>query len=710
MTEKMNIAPKIILLLLLVAGIAAADVGNSSTYRLAIQENNLNSGGNSTNFNLTIDSPNAPAAGIGNTTSYRIYLGLVSFLAKFDELPIVDVALSSFAGEPFVFQGTTARFQLTVKNTGNRNSEIAPRLYIYDSSGALAFQRTGSSVTLEGSSTVSLLQYSTLTFSVGTIAPGIYNATANILYTDARNMTQVTANKSILFEIKAVSTSTTTPGGGTTGGGGSVIQNITKPGRVEFTEIPVLIELKNGEENNQVISIRNPSGKAIKNLKIYAEGIPDSWIYINNPLINIDPYGASDISVLVQAPAEAPPGNYITRITASNDDAESSFSFLLRVVNPLNPTEKGGSEPLFVSKIATADTQKENTFFTLKVKNGNKFAKKISVVEKIEKSIAASSDDIVFLTQPSKIIQRDPEVEWTFNDVNAYEERNITYYVNKVVNTTKSFVYSSVEQTAVFNGLPPAPPTVPSQAAAQEFKVDYTTFNTAMLLALAAFGIFGMYKLEHHIRKRIYLKGIQHFIGMPIMTAETGRKLGVVDDVTFMPMTGELLDIVIKKPTPYARRLLTKRGTERLYVPFQSVKAIGDYVVITEKDIVFEAVLQKRAAPETKEIQAQTKVNQFYKLSRVIKVKPSDTIATNQKEKSQPAGAYSGFNVYDTKKPTNVRAQLKEMKKLYREGVIDEKTYKSAKKRLLEGLGIMKDGHESLANRIKKKIEIITNR
>src|SRR3989338_4507656 len=115
-----------------------------------------------------------------------------------------------------------------------------------------------------------------------------------------------------------------------------------------------------------------------------------------------------------------------------------------------------------------------------------------------------------------------------------------------------------------------------------------------LLLIAAIIGAIFAYKFVYVEKKIFYSRGIKRFIGKPIVTSESGRPLGVVVDITFMPKTGEVLDIVIKKPTAYAKNLLIKKGKKNeLCVPFQSVKGMGDYVVIKESDIIFEAVMQK---------------------------------------------------------------------------------------------------------------------
>ena len=71
-----------------------------------------------------------------------------------------------------------------------------------------------------------------------------------------------------------------------------------------------------------------------------------------------------------------------------------------------------------------------------------------------------------------------------------------------------------------------------------------------------------------------------------VVTKE-GRRLGIVKDITFETRTGELLHLVIKEPTPYANQLnLEKSNQNETLIPYNSIIAIGDFVVISEEDLM----------------------------------------------------------------------------------------------------------------------------
>lgn len=76
-------------------------------------------------------------------------------------------------------------------------------------------------------------------------------------------------------------------------------------------------------------------------------------------------------------------------------------------------------------------------------------------------------------------------------------------------------------------------------------------------------------------------------LGKVIVSEETGRKFGVIGDINFVAESGELLNLVLVEPTKHIGDLsLDKDESNRMLVPFSSVKSVGDFVIISEKEIV----------------------------------------------------------------------------------------------------------------------------
>jgi len=75
-------------------------------------------------------------------------------------------------------------------------------------------------------------------------------------------------------------------------------------------------------------------------------------------------------------------------------------------------------------------------------------------------------------------------------------------------------------------------------------------------------------------------------IGKMIVTKE-GKRLGFVKDITFETNSGELISIVLKDSTSYARDLnLERTNANELLVPYNSIIAVGDFVIVSEEDLI----------------------------------------------------------------------------------------------------------------------------
>lgn len=76
-------------------------------------------------------------------------------------------------------------------------------------------------------------------------------------------------------------------------------------------------------------------------------------------------------------------------------------------------------------------------------------------------------------------------------------------------------------------------------------------------------------------------------MGKIVVSEETGRKFGVVGDLNFIAESGELMSIILSEPTKHTAELSLERDEEnRLLIPFSTVKSVGDFVIISEKEIV----------------------------------------------------------------------------------------------------------------------------
>jgi len=71
------------------------------------------------------------------------------------------------------------------------------------------------------------------------------------------------------------------------------------------------------------------------------------------------------------------------------------------------------------------------------------------------------------------------------------------------------------------------------------------------------------------------------------VVSKSGKKFGEVGDIVFETKSGELIHIVMKNVTPYTEKLeLEKDKSGKYLIPFSAVIAMGDFMVVSEEDIV----------------------------------------------------------------------------------------------------------------------------
>ena len=81
-------------------------------------------------------------------------------------------------------------------------------------------------------------------------------------------------------------------------------------------------------------------------------------------------------------------------------------------------------------------------------------------------------------------------------------------------------------------------------------------------------------------------KPLKEILGKNIVTKE-GRRLGIVKDITFEIKTGELIHLLLTQPTAYTLSLgLEKTKENDILIPYSAIIAIGDFVVVSEEDMV----------------------------------------------------------------------------------------------------------------------------
>ncbi len=75
-------------------------------------------------------------------------------------------------------------------------------------------------------------------------------------------------------------------------------------------------------------------------------------------------------------------------------------------------------------------------------------------------------------------------------------------------------------------------------------------------------------------------------VGKMIVTKE-GKRLGFVKDITFETRSGELINVVVKDSTLYTKNLnLERTQSNELLIPYSAIIAIGDFVIVSEEDLI----------------------------------------------------------------------------------------------------------------------------
>lgn len=76
-------------------------------------------------------------------------------------------------------------------------------------------------------------------------------------------------------------------------------------------------------------------------------------------------------------------------------------------------------------------------------------------------------------------------------------------------------------------------------------------------------------------------------IGKTVVSEEKGQTFGDVDDVSFVSETGELMNLLVRDSTRHLDDINVEQdGKGRYMVPFSAVKSVGDFVIVSQDDIV----------------------------------------------------------------------------------------------------------------------------
>ncbi len=81
-------------------------------------------------------------------------------------------------------------------------------------------------------------------------------------------------------------------------------------------------------------------------------------------------------------------------------------------------------------------------------------------------------------------------------------------------------------------------------------------------------------------------RSLRNLVGKRVVT-KTGKIFGDVANVLFEVRSGEVLQLALKNTTGYCEGLdLERSKTNEVLIPYSSVVALGDFVVVAEEDII----------------------------------------------------------------------------------------------------------------------------
>ncbi len=81
-------------------------------------------------------------------------------------------------------------------------------------------------------------------------------------------------------------------------------------------------------------------------------------------------------------------------------------------------------------------------------------------------------------------------------------------------------------------------------------------------------------------------RSFKSLIGKQVVTKE-GKRLGFIKDLTFETKTGELINLILKDLTSYTLNLSIERTKDKeALIPYNSVIAVGDFIVVSEEDLI----------------------------------------------------------------------------------------------------------------------------
>ncbi|MBI2005186.1 MAG: hypothetical protein HYS80_00280, partial [Candidatus Aenigmarchaeota archaeon] len=215
------------------------------------------------------------------------------------------------------------------------------------------------------------------------------------------------------------------------------------PASIEIIQYPVIKSVVQNESSVIKVTMKNIGDLIAKDMSLGVAGIPANWYSVSPTSATIEPKQTKDFDVNISTPFDATPGDYEVKIKLLN--AESTFTLRVQQFTLYQETPT-------IARSVDINAVDNKTNVEIGILNSLNRYSRVKIVEVISKDLAKSVDELEFSVRPSKIIERDPIVEWNIKDLESFEKQNISYSISKIVTDRNKMVYWSLDELTVTTG------------------------------------------------------------------------------------------------------------------------------------------------------------------------------------------------------------------------------------------------------------------
>lgn len=361
----------------------------------------------------------------------------VASTAGVNTIPVAEI--KTFEPNPStVTQGDPVTFSWNITNTGNvpipkANQNLS--LVIYNSEEVFNKTYDPKSLPVGGSYEISG------EWSTSGVSPGTYTANLSLFYNNESDSKEVTV------KVKSPPVEEPPVGGGAPGAEVfpfPIPTPILPPeeGELKFRDDEaVLIEIRPGDTEVTDLHVWNPTDE---DLDVTAStAFSEEWVYLKPKKFTLDKNDARALNIVVSAPLDAKVGMYKVVVRVSSGSISGETFLILRVKN-----YPPGYDLPSVTRVISVNRETKATDVSLYVKGGSRLAEMVEIIEEIPKVLATSTSSVMFDVQP-EIIEDDPVVKWTVEDVAPNDTRTIFYRIPKVLEEYSPYVYWPIRQVTV---------------------------------------------------------------------------------------------------------------------------------------------------------------------------------------------------------------------------------------------------------------------